>query len=242
MENDEIRDLRLYLEESYNIARLKGLSIDLGFDWENLAGDTKIEKIISLIDYSKRQRKLEKMKRFVRENQTKTISDNTLPSNLEARRKEEMNAAISKWALQKYDKFVHGVSLKSNKFFYSLNTGNEIFQSFNFVCAKNISNVNNKRMSLGQTRKLVGDVGFILIYIDVFSPTYLERLLTFLRSVPNPNNMGVGHIEIVIFGPLAQTTKRITGNDLNSELPDNCELTFGNLLTNIQEYLFVPIY
>jgi nucleoside phosphorylase len=55
------REIRVALTATYNLAELKRLSFDLGVDWEDLAGDSKSEKIIELLLSARRHNKIGKL-------------------------------------------------------------------------------------------------------------------------------------------------------------------------------------
>jgi nucleoside phosphorylase len=55
----EYRNLRITLQEVFDLSELRVLCIDMGFDWDEIAGTRKSEKIADLIQYAKRRSKLD---------------------------------------------------------------------------------------------------------------------------------------------------------------------------------------
>lgn len=56
--------LRQLLSDHFSVPELRALIFDLGIDHEEIAGDTKSEKIISLVSYAKRDNKLASLVRL----------------------------------------------------------------------------------------------------------------------------------------------------------------------------------
>ena len=70
----ENRNLRITLQEVFDLSELKVLCIDLGFDWDEIAGSRKSEKIADLIQYAKRRARLEDLIHLVNEERDGILS------------------------------------------------------------------------------------------------------------------------------------------------------------------------
>jgi hypothetical protein len=57
--------LRNALGSRMNLSELKTLCFDLGLDYENLAGDTKTDKVVNLISYFENRQQLERLVKAV---------------------------------------------------------------------------------------------------------------------------------------------------------------------------------
>lgn len=74
----ETRNIRIALQEVFDLSEIRVLCIDLGFDWDEISGVKKSEKIADLILYAKRRNKLNSLIELVNEER-----DNVLQSYVE---------------------------------------------------------------------------------------------------------------------------------------------------------------
>jgi len=70
----ESRNLRITLQQAFDLSELRVLCIDVGFDWDEIAGARKSEKIADLIQYAKRRSKLEDLIHLVNEERDGILS------------------------------------------------------------------------------------------------------------------------------------------------------------------------
>ncbi len=55
------QELSRQINESFNLTDLRGLMLDMGIEYENIAGDTRLEKIWGLIEYCKNNGRIEEL-------------------------------------------------------------------------------------------------------------------------------------------------------------------------------------
>jgi len=65
------------METAYDIAEIKSLVFHLGIDFENIAGNTKEEKIIELIRYCDRRKRLTDLANRINEERKNILDDIT---------------------------------------------------------------------------------------------------------------------------------------------------------------------
>ncbi|MBE2223923.1 MAG: hypothetical protein IAF02_20450, partial [Anaerolineae bacterium] len=57
-EQPELSQLRKTISQQFNLAEIRLLCADLGVDYENLSGDTRDEKALSLVEWAQRHGRL----------------------------------------------------------------------------------------------------------------------------------------------------------------------------------------
>jgi hypothetical protein len=178
--------LRKVIEGHFNTDEIKTLCFDLDIDYENLDGDSKPSKIRELISLCERQNRRDelietvlRLRPAIRDNYSSSSTGSTPSFRSQVTDKEIV--AIKDWLLPRFANLVSG---EVNYLGGISSSFPAEFRSFSFIF---------------ESRKTHYDsIGVMIRRYDGPSPTQHMRLWELIQSIPNPKNVGLRRIVLIV--------------------------------------------
>ncbi len=91
----DVRDLILKIEKGFNLSEIKVLCFDLQIDYENLAGETKKAKVLSLVQYCQKQKRLDLLVAFCEQQRPHFFKDDLTEQDFSTKSEQRAHSARS---------------------------------------------------------------------------------------------------------------------------------------------------